>query len=167
GNGTIAEVLEVEQFWAHRHTIHELRSHADLLSHRAYRSCLALAPDIAEEVYTTRLRIPDRAIDAEHTLDLGGRSVRMWHPGPAHTNGDLVVQADDVVMVGDLVEEGAPPDIDGSDLQNWPLVLESLLPHMTGPVIPGHGDIVDSQYVAQQRRLLARLADFADVGPAD
>ena len=150
GNATIAETLGAEQFWAHRNTVNALRDGRDTVNRDAWRVCRRLAPGIAEEVLRTRVLPPDRPVDDSVDLDLGGRRVRLWHPGPAHTSGDLVGIVDGVFLAGDLVEEGAVPDTDGSDVDGWITALNRLLPLMTGPVVPGHGAVVDRGFVAAQ-----------------
>jgi glyoxylase-like metal-dependent hydrolase (beta-lactamase superfamily II) len=102
-------------------------------------------------------------------INLGDRSVTVTHLGYGHTSADLVVvvpAANDehgspvVVFTGDLVEESADPFIDAdSDLTAWPATLDRLLA-VGGPdaiYIPGHGRIVDAEFVRRQRDwLIAR-----------
>jgi glyoxylase-like metal-dependent hydrolase (beta-lactamase superfamily II) len=58
------------------------------------------------------LRVP-RHRAGEAGLDLGGRLVTITHPGPGHTNHDVIVVVADaqpaVVFCGDLVEESGDP----------------------------------------------------------
>jgi glyoxylase-like metal-dependent hydrolase (beta-lactamase superfamily II) len=112
------------------------------------------------------LRPPRRAIH-DAVIDLGDRSVTITHPGRGHTTSDLVVAAsgmddDDgrvVVFTGDLVEESADPAIDSdSDVAAWPTTLDRVLA-IGGPnanYVPGHGRIVDAQFVRRQRDWLRR-----------
>lgn len=112
-----------------------------------------------------RLRAPDRVIT--HTLmDLGDRIVTIEHPGRGHTDHDLVVvvpaaRSGDrpVVFCGDLIEESADPAIDaGSDLSAWPDTVERLL-ELGGPdarYVPGHGAVVDAEFLRHQGDWLAR-----------
>jgi glyoxylase-like metal-dependent hydrolase (beta-lactamase superfamily II) len=94
------------------------------------------------------------------TLDLGRRSVTVTHPGPGHTDHDLIVVVPGdhtVVFCGDLVEESGDPSIDAhSDLTAWPATLETLLA-AAGPdavLVPGHGAVVDADFVRQQQQWL-------------
>lgn len=91
-------------------------------------------------------------------VDLGGRAVDLLHLGRGHTDHDLVVQADDAVFAGDLVEQGAPPSA-GPDavLDAWPATLTALLARAPSVVVPGHGDPVDARFVAAQRDALAAV----------
>lgn len=106
------------------------------------------------------LRHPDVLVGAAVQIDLGGRAVRVVHPGRGHTDHDLVVVvpapagARPVVFCGDLIEQSADPAIGpDSDPVAWPSTLDRVL-QLGGPdaaYIPGHGAIVDAGFVARQR----------------
>ena len=109
------------------------------------------------------LKPPQRGIH-DTVIDLGGRMVTIAHLGRGHTTADLVVVApapdDDgpvVVFTGDLVEESADPCVDAdSDLPAWPVTLDRLLA-IGGPdaiYVPGHGNVVDAEFVRRQRNWL-------------
>lgn len=119
----------------------------------------------------------DRAISAlwspqheiyDATVDLGNRVVTVTHLGRGHTNADLVVitrGADEegrpVVFTGDLVEESADPAIDhDSDVAAWPATLDRLLSAGGADAIyvPGHGRLVDAEFVRRQRDWLSQRA---------
>jgi glyoxylase-like metal-dependent hydrolase (beta-lactamase superfamily II) len=121
----------------------------------------------------------DRAIAAlkpprhgiyDTVVDLGGRSVMITRLGGGHTTADLVVVAPPpdgeagpvVVFTGDLVEESGDPCIDSdSDLQAWPVTLDRVLA-VGGPdalYVPGHGNVVDAEFVRRQRDWLRERAD--------
>jgi len=116
------------------------------------------------------LRPPRHGI-YEAIIDLGDRTVKIAHLGRGHTLSDLVVVVpakDDepaVVFTGDLVEESADPAIDSdSDLAAWPATLDRVLA-IGGPqaiYVPGHGKVVDAQFVRRQRDW---LSERADLGP--
>ena len=106
---------------------------------------------------------PDHVFDSDAVIDLGDRPVRLEHFGPAHTGGDLVAFVDDarVVFAGDLVEESAPPSFgDDSDPLHWPVCNAAMLEQIgaDATVVPGHGDIVDREFVDRQRAELATVA---------
>ncbi len=137
--------------------IEELRS--DALQHGA---------DAAEiDAAITALRPPQRG-SYDGVVDLGGRTVTVAYLGRGHTTSDLVVvvpPTDDgdrvVVFTGDLVEESADPAIDAdSDVAAWPATLDRLLA-LGGPeaiYVPGHGKVVDAEFVRRQRDWLRRRA---------
>ena len=104
------------------------------------------------------VREPDHVIwNAD--IDLGDRIIRVEHPGRGHTDHDLIVVVPTsgpgpVVFCGDLIEESADPVIDGgSDVAAWPQTLERVLA-MGGDdarYVPGHGAVVDAEFVRRQR----------------
>jgi glyoxylase-like metal-dependent hydrolase (beta-lactamase superfamily II) len=84
---------------------------------------------------------PDRPVTRADTLRLGGRTLIVLAPGPAHTPGDLMVWLPEerVLFAGDiLVEDGVTMGVDGSA----PALLRALDAidslHSTA-VVPGHG----------------------------
>lgn len=104
--------------------------------------------------------VPDRSVPAE--IDLGAHRVLLSHPGPGHTDHDVVAwsPATGVLFAGDLVEQGADPDFTDACPMDWPAAVGALL--RLGPriVVPGHGHPVDPGFVAGQRDDLAVLAEL-------
>ncbi len=131
--------------------------------------CLHGAPDTADALAATDPPLPDYAVDPETPLDLGGRAVTLRHLGRGHTDHDLVVHVPDaaVVFAGDLVEQGAPPDLGDAVLAEWPATLDALLALRPAVVVPGHGDPVDTAFVAAQRAEVAALHAAVAAGRID
>lgn len=127
-------------------------------------------PEVAREVRDSPLVVPDRLVDDHAVLDVGERRVELHHLGRGHTDHDLVVVVPDagVVLAGDLVEEGAPPQFRDAYPLDWPATLDALLAATDARVVvPGHGDVVDRDFVASQRDLLAHLVRRTEQGRAD
>jgi glyoxylase-like metal-dependent hydrolase (beta-lactamase superfamily II) len=113
----------------------------------------------AERLAAAKLVAPTEVITSSVLLDLGGRTVKLVHPGPAHTDHDVFVHVPDadVVFAGDLVEQGAPLSIGAdSHASDWPAALDRILDLRPAVVVPGHGDPVDAEFVRRQRNDLAR-----------
>ncbi len=104
---------------------------------------------------------PGHVFDRRQTIDVGDRLVELRHLGRGHTDSDIVVLVPDagVVFAGDLVEEGAPPAFGDSYPLEWPDTVERLGALIAGPVVPGHGDVVDADYVETQRQELQAVAE--------
>jgi glyoxylase-like metal-dependent hydrolase (beta-lactamase superfamily II) len=62
-----------------------------------------------------------------------------------------------VVVAGDLVEQGAPPSFEDSYPLDWPDTLTDLLALQPRLVVPGHGAVVDAEFVHDQRAQLSKL----------
>ena len=76
------------------------------------------------------------------TLDLGGVTVQIWHPGPGHTRGDTIawVEEEKVLFSGDLVEYEAGVYTGDAQLQEWPATLEALRALKAEAIVPGRGE---------------------------
>ncbi|MGY1687261.1 MULTISPECIES: MBL fold metallo-hydrolase [unclassified Geodermatophilus] len=153
---------------------------ADLLAtgeaQRAARVAELLAAgddEAAAQVRRAPLDPPDALVDDVAVLDVGGVEVVLRFLGRGHTGHDLVVEVEDgTVFAGDLVEEGAPPAFEDAFPAEWPATLGRLHALARGPVVPGHGAVVDADFVgAQREELLAVLAAVRagrlDRGPYD
>jgi glyoxylase-like metal-dependent hydrolase (beta-lactamase superfamily II) len=121
----------------------------------------------ADEVRETEIVPADHTFSSAVSLDLGDRAVELVHPGRGHTSGDLVVRIPDidVVLGGDLVEEsGARGHVPGFGSDSFPLewphsldiVLDLLTPATV--VVPGHGALVDRDFVEVQRNEIGIVA---------
>jgi glyoxylase-like metal-dependent hydrolase (beta-lactamase superfamily II) len=76
------------------------------------------------------------------TINLGGVTVEIWHPGAGHTRGDTIawVEAEKVLFSGDLVEYEAGVYTGDAQLQEWPATLEALRALEAQAIVPGRGE---------------------------
>jgi glyoxylase-like metal-dependent hydrolase (beta-lactamase superfamily II) len=154
---------------------------AELLCHEAAAEILpvsgpAVQAEAAREqdprwadVAASELVVPERTFSSAVALDLGDRMVELVHPGRGHTAGDLVVRVPDadVVLAGDLVEESPdrgtvmPGFGDDCYPMEWPLTLDVVLGLTTAAsvVVPGHGAVVDRDFVEHQRNEIGIVAE--------
>ncbi|MFG2036568.1 MBL fold metallo-hydrolase [Dactylosporangium sp. NPDC048998] len=127
-----------------------------------------LGEAIARRLDGVEIPEPDVVFDAEYTLDLGGRLVRLRPTGRAHSRGDQVVTVPDagVMFTGDLAEAGQfaifpwfpPHDTDVSGTR-WLAVMERLSAERPPVVVPGHGDIGDAGLLDDVGEYLRLLRD--------
>lgn len=105
---------------------------------------------------------PKKVFSDEVSLDIG-REVSMTHHGFAHTDSDIVVRVPDadVAYFGDMLEEGAPPNFGDSYPVAWPLALRLAAEDLPSVIVPGHGDVVDQEFVETQHAELVRVAEQA------
>jgi glyoxylase-like metal-dependent hydrolase (beta-lactamase superfamily II) len=180
GVGDVTGVVNTHEHFDHTFGNHEVRGAygaVPIHAHEAAAERTVAAGERVKERYRTDLDDPHRdevlateVVPADHTfssavvLDLGDRLVELVHPGRGHTAGDLVVRVPDcdVLLAGDLVEESAPPAY-GEDSYplEWPWTLDILLGLTTSAsvVVPGHGSVVDREFVETQRNQVGLVAE--------
>lgn len=106
---------------------------------------------------------PDRPVPASDTLRLGGKTIVVFHPGSAHSAGDLVIWLphEGVLFSGDiLMEDGGTMVVDGNSsvLLRTLTFIDSLAPQV---IVPGHGRISSNplELTAKTRRYITVLRD--------
>src|SRR5699024_10143258 len=122
-------------------------------------------PELAETYVATEVVLPFYLVEREVTpIDLGERTAYLLFGGRGHTDHDLVVAVPDVATVfwADLVEQGADPAMDDSYPLEWGATLAALQQHPQVREaihhVPGHGDVVDTDFVTAQCAILTALA---------
>ncbi len=125
-----------------------------------------LRSDYLEELRELTLTPPTLTFDKELTLKRPGKTIRVIHFGPAHTRGDVVVHLpdDDIVAVGDLLEEGAFPYFGDAYPAGWEKALNGIGALRATTTIPSHGGIVrDPRLLQFHFRLLRSLRHEVEV----
>jgi glyoxylase-like metal-dependent hydrolase (beta-lactamase superfamily II) len=94
-------------------------------------------------------------------LYIGGHEVRIYHLGPAHTQGDLVVSFPDehAIATGDLFLTNSCPAMDDGDMENWIAALDRMLALPVEHVVPGHFELATKSELQRFRNYLADLRD--------
>ncbi len=106
--------------------------------------------------------LPNETFTDRQTLRIGDKTLELVHPGPGHTDGDLVVVFTDegVIHMGDLLFGGHYPNIDleaGGTVQQWPQTLDEVLTLTFERVIPGHGPLTDRAGIVQFQAFMSQL----------
>ncbi|MEU8184504.1 MBL fold metallo-hydrolase [Micromonospora sp. NPDC049044] len=148
--------------YAHELAATALRTDPQRLRREAYAELREEHPALAAELADTPLLAPTHTVHTETSLDLGGRRVLLRHPGRGHTDADLVVHVPDadLLVAGDLVEQSGPPAFEDAYPLKWPDAVADLLRLTTSRtvVVPGHGELVDVDFVRAQHADLVKLA---------
>jgi cyclase len=119
---------------------------------------------------------PHRTFTGEHSIDVGGREVRLIQVGPAHTPGDTLVEVPDAKLLyaGDILFNGGTPIAWAGPIDRWIAALDRILDMDVTTIVPGHGDVTDKSAVSRMREYLVfvegearkRFADGLDVDEA-
>jgi glyoxylase-like metal-dependent hydrolase (beta-lactamase superfamily II) len=125
-----------------RKVLTELGDTGDSADRSSYERRLAQRELELAQLAMVTTDLPDRLVDRELTLDLGGRQVLIRHLGRGNTPGDLVVilPRERIVATGDLVVSPMPYAYNSSP-GSWIGVLDSILALRPSIVVPGHGGI--------------------------
>ncbi len=93
---------------------------------------------------STRIIHPDEFFDDEYRFELGDKTFRLLHAGPAHAPDDvlMVVEETRVLFAGDIVFDGRLPFLGDDDVNtaNWVDRLGQVRDMNPSFLIPGHGD---------------------------
>jgi len=105
---------------------------------------------------------PDYALNetvSQAVLSVGGHTVWIYHPGPAHTLGDLVVYFPDdhIIATGDLFLTNSCPAMDEGDMENWIHALDQMLALPVERIVPGHFEVAGKKQMQLFRNYLAAL----------
>ena len=100
-------------------------------------------------------------VQSELSFYVGGHQVRIFHPGPAHTMGDLVVYFPDqqTLASGDLFLTNSCPAMDEGDMENWIAALNKMLALPIDHLVPGHFELASKPDLQRFRDYLAALRD--------
>jgi glyoxylase-like metal-dependent hydrolase (beta-lactamase superfamily II) len=153
------QVFPEATIWGHEECRRMLVDHgtemvADLLP--------SLNPAGQEAMKDLVITPPTRTFTDRVKIDIGNRMVDVAYFGRGHTNSDAVLHVDGVTFAGDLIEEGGPPSVGDSFPIAWVETVGRLANEARPVVVPGHGDIVDVEYVVVTRFDLSWLAHAAE-----
>ncbi len=129
----------------------------DTATAAASRQDLAARRSVWQEYLTSIATItpvpPNVVVSDRLTLFKGDREIVIFHPGPAHTAGDLVVwlPKERVLATGDLLQPGLPYMGDGF-IREWANALDSLAALKPATVLPGHGKAFTDMAVLERLR---------------
>jgi glyoxylase-like metal-dependent hydrolase (beta-lactamase superfamily II) len=150
-------VFAPSEIWGHLSCAQELGERGEHWRRYWQREVAEEDEALALEIGEVPLLPPDRLVTHEQVLDLGERRVVLRHLGRGHTEGDLIVQVDEILLVGDLIEEGAPPSFEDAYPLEWPDTVAAILALPFEAAIPGHGRVVDRSFVEAQHDELTKL----------
>jgi glyoxylase-like metal-dependent hydrolase (beta-lactamase superfamily II) len=165
----------------HHHTDHALGAGwfadrgASVVAHPACRAAMTAEhpalvearrkiPALADLFRDAEPYVPSTVLEQEEwAADLGGVRVRVRHPGPGHTPGDLVafVERESVTICGDLVSVRYHVNYEDAALDRLANGLEALRGFDTRAYVPGHGAVGGREILDDQLSYHQAVADAA------
>jgi cyclase len=117
-----------------------------------YRALEAELPDLT-------LRLPDITFDHQLTLHGSDRNVEVRSYGGGHTASDafLLLPAERIAFLGDLLGVQTHPSFGQANLEQWDAILEQIEALDIQTVVPGHGHVGTLHDVAVMRRYLCDM----------
>jgi glyoxylase-like metal-dependent hydrolase (beta-lactamase superfamily II) len=110
----------------------------------------------ADLLQGAEFRTADITFDKEHTLDLGGVTVRFLAMGFNHTRGDTAtfVEPDKVLFSGDVAMKLLPSVGAGASLTQWLTSQDRFTALAPVRVVPSHGPIGDASIMSDTKRFI-------------
>lgn len=154
-------VVNTHYHWDHTHGNPAFDADTEVVTTTRTRENL-LARDAKFWEGDNAVGLPDTTFEHEHTIPIGGKTVRLLHPGRGHTDGDLVAVfvEDRVLVAGDLAWNKRYPNIDleaGGSIEQWIGTLDRVLALDFDVVIPGHGMATSAGTVREFQTFLRDL----------
>jgi glyoxylase-like metal-dependent hydrolase (beta-lactamase superfamily II) len=128
------------------------------------------SPLHTELLQGAEFRKADITFEKEHTLDLGGVTVRFFAMGFNHTRGDTAtfVEPDKVLFSGDVAMTPLPSVGAGASLTQWLASQDRFTALQPSRVVPSHGPIGDASIMTRYKAFIstvqARAAELKKSG---
>lgn len=106
----------------------------------------ALKPELREKLAGTQPVYPERLVDKEETLKLGGKEIRVLYFHGGHTPGDAVVwlPKSKILFSGDLIfVDRLLGILPFSNTKDWLASFEEIEKLKPKVIVPGHGKVCD------------------------
>jgi cyclase len=123
----------------------------------------ALAMTVLEAEREKRKITPaNLAFEKKLELKLGKYHLKLVHPGPAHTDGDLYIYIPKwrILITGGLVFNRIIPFLGDSYIESWLHALVEMENLDAEVIVPGHGTVGGKPIVTQMKHYLMELKRF-------
>jgi cyclase len=134
-------------------SVASLELRADLLALQGdYRALNAALPELS-------LWLPDITFERRLTLHGTERAAEVLSYGGGHTSSDafLLLPAEHIAFLGDLLGVRTHPSFGQADLEQWDSILERIAALDIATAVPGHGPVGTLDDVATLRRYLGAM----------
>jgi cyclase len=107
---------------------------------------------------------PNLAFEKQLELKLGKYHLKLIHPGPAHTDGDLYIYIPKwrIIFTGGMVFNHIIPFLGDSNVESWIHALREMEDLDAEVIVPGHGNVGGKPLVTQMKHYLMELKRFVN-----
>ena len=121
------------------------------------------APELVAEVDGVDQRLPDITFADEMTLHLAERTIRLLHPGTAHTIGDAIVLLPEerLLFAGDIAFHQVTPLAFEGHIGGWIAVCDKVAGLAVDAIVPGHGPVGSKDDLREMRGYLKSIHEQA------
>ncbi|MDH5762534.1 MAG: MBL fold metallo-hydrolase [Nitrospinota bacterium] len=107
---------------------------------------------------------PNLAFEKQLELKLGRYHLKLVHPGPAHTDGDLYIYIPKwrIIITGGMVFNRIIPFLGDGNVESWIHALREMEELDAEVIVPGHGPVGGKPLVTQMKHYLMELKRFVD-----
>ena len=129
----------------------------------AQKQALAMIVTEAERE-NRKVTPPNLSFEKKLELKLGKYHLKLIHPGPAHTDGDLYVYIPKwrILITGGLVFNRIIPFLGDSTIESWLHALVEMEDLDAEVIVPGHGAVGGKPLVTQMKHYLMELKRFVN-----
>ena len=135
---------------------------------RADEQLMFLETLLGESLKGTKPFFATEVFETEKKLSLGGVDLELYHFGPAHTPGDIIIWIPEkrIMFTGDIVYNNRMLGIGpANNFQSWIDVYEKMASFEPSYIIPGHGNpsVLETATINTYQYLLFLKAKVAEV----
>ncbi len=107
---------------------------------------------------------PNLAFEKQLELKLGKYHLKLIHPGPAHTDGDLYIYIPKwrILITGGMVFNHIIPFLGDGYIESWIHALREMEDLDAEVIVPGHGPVGGKPLVTQMKHYLMELRRFVN-----
>ncbi|TDJ51251.1 MAG: MBL fold metallo-hydrolase [Nitrospina sp.] len=107
-------------------------------------------------------RLPNLLYESHLELALGGYHLKLFHPGPAHTQGDTFVYLPSwrLIIAGGLVTNRVIPDLSDGYIDEWIKALVQMEDLDAELIVPGHGKVGAKPLTTRSKHYLMELKKY-------
>lgn len=107
---------------------------------------------------------PNLTFEKKLEIKLGQYHLKLIHPGPAHTDGDLYIYIPKwrIIITGGLVFNRIIPFLGDGYIESWIHALREMEDLDAEVIVPGHGPVAGKPIVTQMKHYLMELKRFVN-----